>query len=287
MNSRHAVFYGLLLIAGFLLLNCWFVVVQTQQAIVFQFSNVVEVIDKPGLHFKIPLIQTVGYFEKRVLAVDVPSQEIMMGEQKPLVVDAFARYRIVNPLVFYNSVHNERTARDRLSSFLNAALRSVFGTIKMSTVLSPERDDVMLKIRNEVNNDVKPLGMEIVDVRIRRTDLPPKTSDAVFARMRSQREQEAEQIRSTGRQDALKITSNADRQATIILAEAQGHAEKTKGEGDRRALEIMAEATGKDPSFFAFWRSLLAYREAFKPDNTTYVLSPDSEFFKYFGAAPK
>lgn len=287
MNSRHTFLAVILIALSIIIASSWFVVTQTQQAIVFQFRDVVRIIDKPGLHFKIPFIQTVAFFDKRVLAVDAPSQEIMMGEQKPLEVDAFARYRIVDPLLFFQRLGNERIARDRLSSLLNASLRSVFGTIKMATVLSPERDDVMAKIRDEVNTEGKDLGIEIVDVRIRRTDLPQKTGDAVFARMRSQREQEAEQIRSTGKQEALQITADADRQATIILAEAQGQAEKIKGDGDRRALEIMADATGKEPSFFAFWRSLLAYREALRPENTTFVLSPDGEFFKYFGSMPK
>lgn len=287
MNSRHTFLAVILIALSIIIASSWFVVTQTQQAIVFQFRDVVRIIDKPGLHFKIPFIQTVAFFDKRVLAVDAPSQEIMMGEQKPLEVDAFARYRIVDPLLFFQRLGNERIARDRLSSLLNASLRSVFGTIKMATVLSPERDDVMAKIRDEVNTEGKDLGIEIVDVRIRRTDLPQKTGDAVFARMRSQREQEAEQIRSTGKQEALQITADADRQATIILAEAQGQAEKIKGDGDRRALEIMADATGKEPSFFAFWRSLLAYREALRPENTIFVLSPDGEFFKYFGSMPK
>lgn len=264
--------------------SSWFVVMQTQQAIVFQFRDVVQVIDKPGLHFKIPLIQTVSFFEKRVLAVDAPSQEIMLEEQKPLEVDAFARYRIVNARLFFQRLRDERIATDRLGSLLNASLRSVFGTIKMAAVLSPERDEVMTKIRDQLNEQVKDLGVEIVDVRIRRTDLPQKTSAAVFARMNSQRAQEATQIRANGRQQALQITSEADKEATVILAEAQGEAEKLKGEGDRKALEVMAEATNKDPQFFAFWRSLIAYREALKPDNTTFVLSPDSEFFKYLGA---
>lgn len=264
--------------------SSWFVVMQTQQAIVFQFRDVVRVIDKPGLHFKIPFIQTVSFFEKRVLAVDAPSQEIMLEEQKPLEVDAFARYRITNPLLFFQRLRDERIAKDRLGSLLNASLRSVFGTIKMAAVLSPERDNVMIKIRDQLNEQVKDLGIEIVDVRIRRSDLPQKTSAAVFARMNSQRAQEAAQIRATGRQEALQITSEADKEATVILAEALGEAEKLKGEGDRKALEVIAEATSREPQFFAFWRSLIAYREALKSDNTTFVLSPDSEFFKYLGA---
>jgi membrane protease subunit HflC len=264
--------------------SSWFVVVQTEQAVVFQFRNVVKVIDKPGLHFKIPLIQDVEMFEKRVLAVDAPSEEIMMEEQKPLEVDAFARYRINDPVLFYQRLRDEDTANNRLGSILNASLRSVFGTIKMADVLSAKRDDVMIKIRDEVNNQVKDLGIEVVDVRIKRTDLPQKTSAAVFARMGSQRAQEAAQIRATGQQEAVQIIADADRQSTIIQANAQGDAEKMKGEGDQKALEIMAEATSKDPQFFAFWRSLSAYKEALKPDNTTFVLSPDSEFFRYFGS---
>ena len=283
MTPRHT----LLAVLGFflllLVLNSSFIVAQTQQAIVFQFRDVVRVTDRPGLHFKIPFLQDVAFYEKRVLAVDAPSQEIMLGEQKPLEVDAFMRYRITDSVLFFQRLRDERVARDRLGSLLNASLRSVFGTVKMATVLSSERDDVMAKIRDALNEQVKELGIEVVDVRIRRTDLPQKSSAAVFARMNSQRAQEAAQIRANGQQTAAQIVADADRQATVILAEAQGKAEKLKGEGDRKALEIMAEATSKDPQFFAFWRSLAAYREALKPDNTTYVLTPEGAFFKYFG----
>src|ERR1700722_18155131 len=251
MNSRHMVWVAFGFFIVIAVTSTWFVVMQTQQAIVFQFGNVVRVIDKPGLHFKIPLIQDVELYEQRVLAVDAPSQEIMLEEQKPLAVDAFARYRITDPVLYFQRLHNERIANDRLGSILNASLRSVFGTIKMADVLSPGRDDVMAKIRTEVNDQVKDLGIEIVDVRIRRTDLPQKTSAAMFARMSSQRAQEAAQIRATGQQEAVQITADADRQAIILRADALGQAEKLKGEGDRKALEIMAAATGKDPQFFA------------------------------------
>ena len=286
MKSHHIASIVFVLVALIFLNGSWFVVLQTQQAIVFQFRDVVSVIDKPGLHFKIPLVQSVTFFEKRVLAVDAPSQEIMLDEQKPLEVDAFARYRIINPLLFFQRLHDERMANDRLGSVLNAVLRGVFGKTTLADLLSPQRDDVMQKIRDQVNNEVKDFGIEIVDVRIKRTDLPQKTSSAVFGRMNSQRAQEATQIRATGQQQAAEITSDADRQATIILAEAQGQAEKLKGEGDNKALNIMAEAANRDPQFFAFWRSLTAYKNALKPENTTYVLSPDSEFFKYMGAMP-
>lgn len=264
------------------LTNAYYIVGQTQQAILFQFREVVKVTQTPGLHFKLPFIQNVELFEKRVLAVDAPTQEIMLAEQKPLEVDAFARYRIVNPRLFYERLRDERIASDRLGSLLNATMRTVLGTVKMATLLSEERVPVMGKIRDLLNDESKDFGVEIIDVRIRRTDLPQKTSDAVYARMRSQREQEAAQLRATGQQEALQTTSEADRQATVILAEAQGQAERLKGEGDRKSLEIMAEATGKDPQFFAFWRSLSAYRQSLQPGNTTYVLNPNSEFFRYF-----
>lgn len=282
MNSRHVLWTALGLFLIFFINSSWFVVLQTQQAIVFQFRNVVHVIDKPGLHFKIPLIQTVSFFDNRVLAVDAPSQEIMLEEQKPLEVDAFARYRIVDPLLFFQRLGDERIANDRLGSVLNASLRSVFGTIKLANLLSVERDDVMTKIRNEVNGEVKDMGLEIVDVRIRRTDLPQKTSLSVFARMNSQRAQEAAQIRATGQQQAVQIKAEADRTATVIKAEALGEAEKIKGEGDQKALEIMAEASGKDAQFFSFWRTLTAYNNALRPENTTYVMAPEGEFFHVF-----
>ncbi|MER2520698.1 MAG: protease modulator HflC [Bdellovibrionales bacterium] len=283
MNARIVTWLILGFAALITLTNACFITIQTQQAIVFQFRENVRVVTEPGLHFKLPFIQDVEIFDKRVLAVDAPSQEIMMEEQKPLEVDAFARWKIVDPVLYYQRLRNERIANDRLGTILNASLRSVFGTIRMATVLSPERDDVMAKIRREVNDQVKDLGIEIVDVRIRRTDLPGKTSDAVFARMRSQRIQEAAQIRATGQQQAAQIVAEADRKATVIRADAKGRAEKMMGEGDRKALEIMADSTGRDPQFFAYWRSLTAYRESLKPENTTYVLSPEGDFFKYFG----
>ncbi len=286
MTPRALLLLVALLLALIGVNDSYYVVRQTEQAIVFQFRDVVHVVDKPGLHFKIPYLQSVEYFERRVLAVDAPAQEIMLAEQKPLEVDAFARYRIDNPRLYYQRLRGETIARERLGSLLNATIRSVLGTVNLSTLLSAERVGVMAKITDLLNQEAKDFGVEIIDVRIRRADLPEKTSDAVFARMRSEREQEAAQIRARGQQEALQTTAAADREATIILAEAQGQAEKLKGEGDRKALEIMAEATGRDPQFFAFWRSMLAYREGLKPENTTYILSPDSEFFRYFQAAP-
>ncbi|MDD3288926.1 MAG: protease modulator HflC [Alphaproteobacteria bacterium] len=284
-NQRLAMWLFGGLFAFLCIMNSYYVVMQTKQAVVFQFREVVRVVSNPGLHFKIPFFQSVEFFESRVLAVDAPSQEIMTAEQKPLEVDAFARYRITDPLLFFQRLRIESIARDRLGSLLNASLRSVLGTVKMAALLSSERVAIMAKIKEQLNAEAKDFGIEIVDVRIRRTDLPQKTSEAVFARMRSQREQEAAQIRATGQQEAVQITSEADRQATVIVAEAQGKAEKLKGEGDRKALEIMADATNRDPQFFSFWRSLSAYREGLKSENTTYVLSPDSEFFRYFNSS--
>lgn len=286
MNARLLATLAALIFVLFGVNDSYFVVRQTEQAIVFQFRDRVRVIDAAGLHFKIPYIQNVEYFDKRVLALDAPSQEIMLAEQKPLEVDAFARYRITDPFKYYQRLRGEKIAQDRLTSMLNSTLRSVMGTVSLSSLLSPERDAIMAKISELLNAETKDFGVVIVDVRIRRTDLPEKTSDAVFSRMRSEREQEAAQLRATGQQEALQTTADADRQATIILAEAQGAAEKIKGEGDRKSLEIMAEATNRDPQFFGFWRSMLAYREGLKPENTTYILRPDGEFFRYFGNAP-
>ncbi|MGE4352090.1 MAG: protease modulator HflC [Bdellovibrionales bacterium] len=262
--------------------DSYYVVRQTEQAIVFQFRDVVRVVSHAGLHFKAPFIQNVEYFDKRVLALDAPSQEIMLAEQKPLEVDAFARYRIDDPLLYYQRLRGERVANERLSSMLNSTLRSVLGKVKLASLLSTERVGVMNDISKQLREEAKDFGVEIIDVRIRRTDLPEKSSGAVFARMQSEREQEAAQIRAKGKQEALQTTADADRQAIVILAEAQGQAEKIKGEGDRKSLEIMAEATNKDPHFFAFWRSLLAYREGLKPENTTYIMNPNSDFFQYF-----
>lgn len=287
MNNNHRL---LLIIGGFLLLlgmvfDGYYIVPQTQQVILLQFRDVVRVTDKPGIHFKIPFIQSVSYFERRILSVDAQPQEILLAEQKPLEVDAFARYKIIDPLLFFQRLGNERIAKDRLGSVLNADMRSVLGTIKMATLLSADRVSVMEKIKDMMNAEVKDFGVEIVDVRILRADLPQKTSNAVFGRMRSQREQEAAQLRANGKQEALQTKADADRQATIIIAEAKGAAEKMKGEGDRKALQLMADATNKDPQFFAFWRSLAAYRESFDPKNTTFVLNPDGDFFRYFNTA--
>lgn len=287
MNKRWFALIGGILFFLLIVNDSLFIVMQPQKAIVFQFRDVVKVVDSPGLHFKMPLIQSVSFFDKRVLAVDAPTQEIMLAEQKPLEVDAFARYRITDPVLFFQRLRNERIANDRLGSLLNATMRSVLGTVKTSTLLSPERVSVMEKIRDLLNAETKDFGIEIVDVRILRTDLPKKTSDAVYARMRSQREQEAAQIRATGQQEALETTSEADKQAIVIMAEAQGQAEKIKGEGDRKALEIIAEVAGKDPQLFAFWRSLIAYKESLKPEETTFVLSPEGEFFRYFAPSSK
>jgi len=283
MNSRLITMLGIVVAFVICGMNSYYVVNQTKQAIIFQFKDVVRVVNEPGLHFKIPFIQRADYFERRVLAVDAPSQEIMMAEQKPLEVDAFARYKIKDPLLFFQRLKNERIARDRLGSMLNSSLRSVLGKIKLQTLLSSERVAVMGEISNKLNKEAKDFGVEIVDVRIRRTDLPNKTSNAVFARMQSERQQEAAQIRANGKQEALETTSNADRRATVIIAEAEGESQKIKGEGDRKSLDIMAKATKRDPEFYSFWRSLIAYRKGLNPENTTYIISPKGNFFKHFG----
>lgn len=286
MNAKLLSLLGALVLIGFGLLDSLYVVRQTELAIIFQFREVVRVVKEPGLNFKVPYLQSVTFFDRRVLAVDAPSQEIMLAEQKPLQVDAFARYRITDPLLYFQRLRSERIANDRLMSLLNATLRSVLGKIKLSALLSEERVGVMTRVTDLLNTEVKDFGVEIVDVRIRRADLPEKTGEAVFARMRSQRQQEAAQIRAEGQQQALETRAEADKQATVLIAEAKGGSEKIKGEGDQQSLNIMAEATNKNPRFFTFWRSMQAYRNGLSSDNTTYILNPEGAFLKYFDKAP-
>ena len=286
MNAKLMAFLGAIVIIGFGLMDSLFIVRQTEMAAIFQFRDVVRIVKEPGLHFKIPYVQNASFFDRRVLAVDAPTQEIILEGQKPLQVDAFARYRITDPLLYFQRLRTERIATDRIMSLLNATLRSVLGKIKLQALLSTERMSVMSTVAELLNKEVKDFGVEIIDVRIRRADLPEKTSDAVFARMRSQREQEAAQIRAEGRQEALETKAQADKTATVIIAEAEGEAEAIKGEGDKQALDIMAKVTNKNPQFFAFWRSLQAYRHGLPAKNTTYILNPEGSFLKYFEKAP-
>jgi len=262
-----------------------FIVKEVSQAIVLQFGDQKKIITKPGLNFKIPFIQNVVFLDKRILNLDAPPEEVIASDQKRLIVDAFARFQITDPLKFYISVGNERVARSRLSTIINSRIRSVLGTQRLQTLLSEDRTKQMSLIQEGVNNEAEKFGIKIVDVRIKRADLPQANSNAIFARMQTEREREAKEFRAKGAEMAVTITSTADKEVTVILADAEKKSEIMKGEGDGQRNKIFADAFGKDPEFFAFYRAMQAYEKALIGGETSLILSPDSEFFKFFGNA--
>ena len=233
--------------------------------------------------FKIPFVQNIVTLDKRILAFDAPAEEVIASDQKRLVVDSFLRFRITDPLKFYQSVGNETVARSRLAPILNSGVRKVLGQETFSTVLSGEREELMNQINEAVNAQANKLGITVVDVRIKRADLPEANSQAIFRRMQTEREREAKEFRAQGAEASQRIRSRADREKTVLLAEAERGAEILRGEGDAQAVKIFADAFGRDIEFYSFYRSMQAYREALGADQTSMVLSPDSEFFRYFG----
>ena len=261
-----------------------FIVKEVNQAIVLQFGDPKKIILKPGLNFKIPFIQNVVFLDKRILNLDTPPEEVIASDQKRLIVDAFARFKIVDPLKFYISVGNERVARSRLSTIINSRIRNVLGQQRLQTLLSEDRTKQMSLIQDGVNNEAENFGIQIVDVRIKRADLPQANSDAIFRRMQTEREREAKEFRAKGAEMAITITSTADKEVTVILADAEKQSEIMKGQGDGLRNKIFADAFGRDPEFFAFYRAMQAYEKALIGGDTSLILSPDSEFFKFFGS---
>ena len=259
-----------------------FIVKEINQAIVLQFGDPKRIISTPGINFKIPFIQNVVFLDKRILNLDAPPEEVIASDQKRLIVDAFARFQIVDPLKFYISVGNERVARSRLSTIINSRIRSVLGTQRLQTLLSADRTNQMALIQDGVNNEAEKFGIKIVDVRIKRADLPPANSEAIYRRMQTERNREAKEFRAKGAEMAITITSTADKEVTVILAEAEKQSQIMKGEGDGQRNKIFADAFGKDPEFFAFYRAMQAYEKALIGGETSLILSPDSEFFKFF-----
>ncbi len=262
-----------------------FIVQEINQAIVLQFGDPKKIITKPGLNFKLPFIQNVVYLDRRVLNLDNPPEEVIAADQKRLIVDAFARFRIVDPLKFYISVGNENVARQRLATIINSRIRGVLGTQNLATLLSIDRSKHMATIQNDVNTEAKNFGITIVDVRIKRADLPQANSEAIFKRMQTEREREAKEFRAQGAEIAAKITSTADKEVTVILATANKQSEIMKGEGDGARNRIFANAFGRDPEFFGFYRAMQSYEKALIGGDTSLILSPDSDFFKFFGKA--
>jgi membrane protease subunit HflC len=283
--SRTAIIAIVAVVALLLVWNSLFIVEQTEQAIVLQFGEFKRDVRTPGLKVKVPFVQRVYYYDMRVLDYEPPSEEVIAADQKRLVVDSFARYRIVDPLQFYRSVGSEQTARLRLGSLISGALRRVLGNTTLASVLSEERDRIMRHITEDVAQQARPFGIEVVDVRLRRADLPEENSQAIYARMQSERQREAAEFRAQGAEFAQRIRSIAERERTVIIAEAQRQSQVLRGQGDGDSVRIYAEAFGKDAEFFAFYRSLQAYREALAGHDTTLVLSPNSEFFRYFGTS--
>jgi len=272
-----------LVVAGFAIYLSLFTVKEINQAIVLQFGDPKRVIAKPGLQVKIPFIQNVVFLDRRILSLDPAPEEVIASDQKRLIVDAYARFKIVDPLKFYVSVGNEMVARSRLATIINSRLRSVLGKHSLATLLSEDRTKQMAVIQDGVNNEAEKFGITIIDIRIKRADLPQANSEAIYKRMQTEREREAKQFRARGAEMAVTITSTADKEVTVLLANAKKQSEIMKGEGDGQRNKIFAEAFGKDPEFFSFYRAMQAYEKALIGGDTSLILSPDSDFFKFFG----
>ena len=273
----------LIFVIGLVVYLSLFTVKEINQAIVLQFGDPKKIITTAGLQFKIPFIQNVVYLDRRILSLDPPPAEVIASDQKRLIVDAYARFKIVDPLKFYISVGDERVARSRLATIINSRIRSVLGKQSLATLLSEERSTQMSIIQEGVNVEAEKFGITIIDVRIKRADLPQANSEAIYKRMQTEREREAKEFRARGAEMAVTITSTADRKVTVILANAQKQSEIMKGEGDGIRNKIFADAFGQDPEFFSFYRAMQAYETALIGGDTTLILSPDSDFFKFFG----
>jgi membrane protease subunit HflC len=259
-----------------------FTVYQTQQALVIRLGQPVRVISEPGLNFKAPFIDSVVHIDKRILDLEAPPQEVIASDQKRLVVDAFARYRIKDPLRFYQTLGSINGANSQLSILLNSALRRVLGEVTFTHVVRDQRADLMARIRELVDHEAIGYGIEVVDIRIRRADLPEQNSQAVYQRMQTERQREAAEFRAQGAQRAQEIRARADREVTVLVAEATSKSEQIRGEGDGTRNQIFADAFNQDPDFFAFYRSMQAYEQGLKHNDTRMLLKPDSNFFRYF-----
>lgn len=278
-----AVLVAILFVAA----NSVYVVNQAEQAIVLQFGEPVRLVKEPGLKFKIPFIQNVTLYDTRLLNLDPPAQEVVLNDKKRLDVDSFTRYRIVDPLKFYKTVRTEAQARSKLEEIVNSSVRKILGRITLQELLSQKRTQIMADISSAVKVDAAQIGVSVADVRIRRADLPLEVLQAINARMKTERERDAKEFRAQGQQQAQQIRAQADKERTIIIAEAEKQAQITRGEGDREAIMIWNNAANTDPRFYAFYRSLEAYRKAMSDGEASLVLSPDSEFFEFFKSSLK
>jgi membrane protease subunit HflC len=283
LNLIGGILATILILALIVAYSTLYTVHQTQQALIVRLGDPVDVVTAPGLHFKIPLVDSVIYVDKRILDLDNPQQEVIAADQKRIVVDAFARYRIDNVLRFYQSVANIEGANSRLATLLNSALRRVLGEASLEALVRDERAQLMTRIRQQMGKEARNFGITVVDVRIRRADLPEANSQAVFQRMQTERQREAAEFRAQGSERAQQIRARADRDVTVLIAEATAKAEQIRGEGDAERNRIFADAYGRDIDFFSFYRSMQAYEVGLRPGETRMVLKPDSDFFRFFG----
>ena len=285
MSSLQIKISTVIFVVLLLVFNTFFVVDQRKQALVLQFGKVIKTINKAGISYKIPLVQNAIFFDKRIIDLALPEQEVIASDQKRLLINAFAKYKIIDPVKFYTTVVNNQGLANKLAGILDSSLRQVIGEIHLNELLTENRGNIMKDIKDVVSDSSEIFGIEIVDVRIMRTDLPKENSDAIYARMQTEREKEAKEIRAKGAQEAQKIKAEADKQKTIIEAEAKKDADIVRGEAEAEANKIYANSFGKDPEFADFYRSMQAYQKSLLNDNnkTKMIISPDGEFFKYFG----
>lgn len=282
MHIRTAAIIIFLIAAAVVMNSSFFVIRQSEQALVMQFGEWKRTVNEPGLHVKVPFVQNLLRFDRRTLDIEPAGQQVTLGDKTRIEVDSFARYRITDPRRFFQAMQNEQSANIRLSNIVNSTLSEVLANYTLADILSAKRVEVLQQLRTRVKAQAEGSGVEIIDVRIRRADLPEQTSQPIFARMISERQREASQARAEGQEAASRIRAEADRERVRIVAEAQREAQTIRGEGDKQAIETLAAATGRDPDFYSFYRSLEAYRNSFNSGDTTMVLSPDSPFFRYF-----
>ncbi|WP_371218950.1 protease modulator HflC [Orientia tsutsugamushi] len=268
-------------VAVLAIFNSAFQVMQNQYAVVFQFGEAIKVISEPGLRFKVPFVQNVLYFDKRLVSVEVSAKELTAADGKRVIVNAFAKFKIIDPITFFKTVYNHNGVKIRLNKTIESAMRKVIGRATFITLLSKQRSEIMSDIYDLVNKEGKSFGVDVIDVRISRTDLPKENSAAIYQRMQTEREKEAKQIRAEGKEEAVRIISRADKECDIILAEAYKQAKILEGEGDAEASNIYNSVYSQDPEFYRFYQSLLTYSKVLRKDDTSFVLSPNSELFKF------
>lgn len=290
MNNKIGILQSVAIVVGALLILLFssaYIVYQPEQAIVLQFGEPIRVINEAGLKFKVPFVQNVVFYDLRLLNLDPPAQEVVLNDKKRLDVDSFTRYRIINPLQFYQTVRTEEQARSKLAEIVNSSLRKVLGRVTLTELLSQQRTQIMADISAIVKKDAEAIGVSVADVRIRRADLPREVMQAINDRMKTERQRDAKEFRAKGQQQAQNIRATADKEATIIVAEAEKNAQIKRGEGDKQAVELWNKIVGQDVDFYDFYRSLDAYKKSLSNDETSLVLSPDSDFFKYFNKSMK